>query len=333
MRKVLKVLTIIVILLVLIVSGLAAYLKFVLPSVGDAPTLTIEKTPERIERGKYLANAVMGCMDCHTERDWTKYPGPIKTDSLGAGSTIYGHAIGLPGEFHSKNLTPYHLGNWTDGEIFRAVTTGVNKDGKALFPLMPYNNFGKLDREDIYAVIAYLRTLPPVKRDVAPSDADFPVNFIINTMPAKASFTKKPDEGNTVAYGKYLVTAAGCADCHSQSDKGTAVAGKEFAGGNQFHVFGYTVTSTNITPHETGIKNWTKDAFISRFKMYSEANYKPIPTTANDANTPMPWTNFANMSEKDLGAIYDYLRTVPPVKNEVVKFVKNKRNNTETVSN
>ncbi len=68
-----KVLGIIVLLLIVVIAGIAAYVKFALPNVGAAPELKVERTPARIERGKYLANAVMGCLDCHTERDWTKY--------------------------------------------------------------------------------------------------------------------------------------------------------------------------------------------------------------------------------------------------------------------
>lgn len=325
MKKIIRVLSIIVVLLIIVVTGIAAYLKLVLPNVGAAPGLKVERTPERVERGKYLANSVMACTDCHTERDWAKYAAPIKYDSLGAGSTIYGHAIGLPGEFNSKNLTPYHLANWSDGELFRAITSGVSKDGHALFPIMPYGNYGKLDKEDIYDIIAYVRTMPLIKKDIAPSAADFPVSFIINTMPLKPSFIKKPDPSNTIEYGKYLVTAASCGDCHSASEKGKIIQGKEFAGGMHFNIGGHTITSANITPDETGIKGWTKQAFIARFKMYQQPAYHASALTANDSNTPMPWTSFASMKEQDLAAIYDYLRTLKPVNNRVANFVRNKK--------
>ncbi|HEX8460486.1 MAG TPA: c-type cytochrome [Segetibacter sp.] len=324
MKKAFKVIGIILLILVVVISGVAAYVKFALPNVGAPPELTIERTNERIQRGKYLANAVMACTDCHSERDWTKYAGPIYKDSVGSGSTLYGKQIGLPGEFHSKNITPYHLANWTDGEIFRAITTGVNKDGKAMFPIMPYRNFGRLDKEDIYSVIAWLRTLSPVKKDIAASDADFPMSFIINTIPAKASFSTKPAGTNTVAYGKYLMTAAACDGCHSPRKDGKLVEGKEFAGGEAFHMNGMTVTSANLTPHETGLKSWTKPMFISRFKMYADSNYKAPDVTPKDFNTPMPWYNFAQMSEQDLGALYDYLRTLPAVDNKITKFARDR---------
>ena len=325
MKKAVRVTGILFLLIIIVLSAIAAYVKFALPKVAPAPNIVVEKKAARIERGKYLANAVMACTDCHTERDWTKFAAPEKDDSLCAGSTLYDQKIGLPGRFHSKNITPYHLGNWTDGEIFRTITTGVNKDGKVLFPIMPYNNYGKLDKEDIYDVIAYLRTLPSVKKDIAPSEPDFPVNFLINTMSAKPAFTKKPDENNTIAYGRYLITAAGCQDCHSPAVKGEPVAGKEFSGGKEFNIMGNKVTTANLTPDETGLGNWTKTDFIARFKKYADPDYKAPTVAPTDFNTPMPWMNYAHMSEKDLGAIFDCLRTVHPVKNKVVKFERIKQ--------
>lgn len=322
MRKAFKFLALFLLAIIVIIVGVAAYVKFALPSVGDPPDLVIEKTPQRLARGEYLANAVMACTDCHTTRNWTKFGGPLFNDSVGGGSPIYGKQIGLPGEFHSKNITPYHLGNWTDGELLRALTTGVSKDGRALFPIMPYLNFGKMDKEDIYSVIAYIRTLPAVKKDIAPSQAEFPVNFIINTYPTAAAFSARPAETNTVAYGQYLVNAAACGECHSKAEKGAPVPGMEFAGGNVYTFNGMSVTSANITPHETGLKGWTRKAFISRFKMYADSNYSAPSVGPGDFNTPMPWYNFAQMNESDLGAIYDYLQTIKPVKNSVIKYVR-----------
>jgi hypothetical protein len=66
--------------------------------------------------------------------------------------------------------------------------------------------------------------------------------------------------------------------------------------------------SKNLTPHATGIGNWTREAFIARFKAYSE----PL-TVAPEDNTLMDWNAYAGMTETDLGAIYDYLQSLPPV--------------------
>ena len=91
------------------------------------------------------------------------YAGPIIEGTFGGGGEKFGKEAGFPGTLYSKNITPYALHNWTDGEIFRATTSGETKDGKALFPLMGYPAYGKMDREDVYSIIAYVRTLPQSK--------------------------------------------------------------------------------------------------------------------------------------------------------------------------
>lgn len=88
------------------------------------------------------------------------FPVRCNTEPWEKGGEFFGPDLGFPGEFYSRNLTPANLRGWTDGEIFRAITAGVNKEGEALFPVMPYRNYSKMDKEDIYDIIAYLRTLP-----------------------------------------------------------------------------------------------------------------------------------------------------------------------------
>jgi hypothetical protein len=264
-------------------------------------------------------------MDCHSTRDWSLFSGPMKPGTLGGGGEKFGREMDMPGNIYVKNITPYALGNWTDGEIFRAITGGVSKDGTALFPLMPYHAFGKMDKEDVYCIIAYLRTIPAIKNDVPPTELDFPLNFILNTMPVKPAFTKLPDTSNAVQYGQYLVTAASCVDCHSKAEKGELVPGTEFGGGRSFMFPGGAVTSANITPDMlTGIGNWTKEAFIKRFTVYADSAYHAPAVAPTDFNSPMPWTMYATMTEKDLGAIYEFLHSLKPINNPVTKFKKSK---------
>jgi hypothetical protein len=220
------------------------------------------------------------------------------------------------------NITPYALAKWTDGEILRAVTTGVNKTGKALFPLMAFHRFGRMDKEDIYSIIAYLRTLAPVHNETAASQIDFPVNILINTMPEKAHFTKIPLATDSLAYGGYLVNAAGCIDCHSQTDKGKIIPGTEFGGGMEFNQPSGIARSANITSDlTTGIGKWTRADFVNRFKAYSTRNnYKPVQLPKGSVNTPMPWTMYADMELSDLEAMYTYLKSLKPISNKVIPF-------------
>ncbi|MDF3076512.1 MAG: cytochrome c-related protein [Sphingobacteriaceae bacterium] len=334
MKKFTKTLVFIFLALFIVAGALLGYVKFALPNVGPSPSLVVEPTQKRIERGRYLANHVTVCMDCHSTRDWTRFAGPYKPESLGAGGEKFSRELGFPGNFYAPNITPSHLGSWTDGEIFRAITSGVNKDGKALFPVMGYLNFGKMDREDIYSIITYIRTLPSKDTNPQASEADFPMNFIINTIPSKATLTQLPPENDQVAYGNYLVNAASCGDCHTRQEKGSPVAGMEFAGGFEFNLPSGITSSANITPDKkTGIGEWSKEQFVSRFKMFADSNYKAPAVGKKDFQTVMPWAMYAGMKKSDLEAVYAYLKTLKPIQNQVVRFKPSSPANSALSSN
>jgi cytochrome c2 len=328
MKKPVKIFLIGISLVVFGIVCLLSYVKCALPNVGPAPDFKVEITPERVERGNYLANHVCVCMDCHSTRDWKRYSGPVIPGTLGKGGEAFDQNFGFPGEFYSKNITPYALKNWTDGEIFRAITEGVNNHGKALFPVMPYPAYGKMNEEDIKSIIAYLRTIPSLENNVKESSPDFPMNFIINTIPQKASPSTIPAKSDTVAYGKYLITAAACIECHSIKPKGKFVKGMEYAGGFEFPMPGTgIVRSPNITfDKETGIGNWSKETFIKRFKSFSDSTYVAPKLDPGSFNTIMPWIMFSGMTEEDLGSIYEYLKTLKPIHHQVERFTPEKKN-------
>lgn len=309
-----------ILLLVAVLAG-AFYLKVELPDQGKAPDLKVDITPERVARGKYLAYHVTVCMDCHSTRDWTKYSGPPIKGTDGKGGEYFGTEEGFPGKFYSKNITPFNLESWSDGEIFRTITTGVSKDGSALFPVMPYTYYGKMDKEDIYDIIAFIRTLAPIESTSPVHSLNFPINFLINTFPQKAEFQTIPSQNDKIAYGAYLTNAAGCMECHTPADKGKLIAGKEFTGGRDFKMPGLTLYSANITPDSaTGIGSWTQTAFIDRFRSYTQPGGTPA-VEKNSPQTIMPWSMYGGMDSSDLAAIYTYLHDLPPVKNKVDHFV------------
>ena len=99
-----KIIAIVLLLLFIIIAIGISYLKFALPNVSKAPIITIELTPERIAHGKYLANHVTVCMDCHSTRDWNKFSGPITDGTLGKGGEYFGPEFDFPGKFYSKNI-------------------------------------------------------------------------------------------------------------------------------------------------------------------------------------------------------------------------------------
>ncbi len=312
--------------LVLGIIGVITYVSTALPDVGEPENIKIEVTTEMLERGKYLTETVSGCIDCHSVRDFTKWAGPVKQETRGAGGEHWTEEMGLPGNIVSANITPFAIGDWTDGEILRAITEGVSRDGRALFPIMPYHSYAKSDKKDIFAIIAYLRTLEPNNSIPAKTELNFPMSLIVNLIPQKAEFNEKPDENNKVEHGKYLATIAACADCHTPMDKGEYIEGMEFAGGMEFkYPNGNINRSANLTPDKrTGIGNLTEDQFVSKFKEYADSNYVIRNLNEGEVNTMMPWLVYRNLKEYDLKAIYSYLMTLKPVKNEINLFEKKK---------
>ncbi|MEX2478006.1 MAG: c-type cytochrome [Gracilimonas sp.] len=323
MKKLFLVLGVVFLVLLSVISAALVYISAALPDVGPAPDIDIELTTERIDRGKHLANNVMVCMHCHTPQEKTKFAHPLKPKILGAGGNLFGvEKEGLPGDYYSPNLTPANLGDWSDGEIYRAVTSGVSKDGRALFPIMPWPNYATMAQEDIYAVIAYLRTLKPVEHEVPESESYFPMNFIINTMPTKAEPGIAPVKTDPVSWGKYLVTAASCMDCHTPKNKGANIPGMDLAGGYEFGLEdGSIVRTANITPDlTTGIGSWNEDMFVNRFKAYANTAFIFDEIPSGQFNTVMPWKDYAQMSDEELKAIFAYLKTVEPVEHLVTRF-------------
>jgi len=319
LKKLFKILGILLIIVFVFAAGGYIYLVSAFPKVSAAPELKIEPTPERIERGKFLANSFAFCVECHSERNINQFGMPLVPGTEGKGGMDFGEAAGFVPAANITSDKETGIGSWTDGEIFRAITAGVNKDGKFLAPMMPYPLFANLDKEDIYSIIAYIKTLPPIKNKVPEKNLKFPVNIIFRTIPADANnFGKRPDGMDKIKLGEYYGVA--CKFCHSQNEKGNYIPGKEFAGGVEFPMpDGSTVRSANITPDkETGIGNMTKEVFIAKFRScLEEANLDP---KTRGYNSPMNWNFIAKTaSDDDLGAIYDYLMIQKPVNNKVEK--------------
>jgi DNA-directed RNA polymerase subunit RPC12/RpoP len=311
-------------LIVFVVGGGLVFLVTMKPAQRPAPDLKVELTPERLARGEYLARNVYLCLDCHSEMDQTKYGTPIKPGTEGGGGECFTKEnAGFPGTVCAQNITPDKesgLGNWTDGEILRAIREGVSRDGSALFPMMPYKLAKNLSDEDAKSIVAYVRSLKPISNKVAKgkSQIDFPVNLLIKFEPQPVESVPEPDRKDSVAYGKYLSYA--CSECHSPvNEKMQRLPGKDFSGGREFRFGELKVRSANITAHASGIGNRTKEQFVALFAGWR--NVAEHPTVAPKDNTMMPWAQLKHMTDEDLGAIYDFLQTVPKVENVVEKRI------------
>ena len=322
MRTLLK---IVVVLVVIVLVAAAAGVTYVFARYPDVPapeSVTVQSSPEKMARGEYLSKHVTGCLVCHAERDFTKFSGPVIESSLGRGGDSFGDPDTAVKVLFSTNITPRAIGAWTDGELIRAFTAGVDKDGDALFPIMPYRKYAKLSREDVEAIVVYIRSLKPLDYTAPPRELGMPLPLVVRTIPKAASFRPIPPVADRVAYGEYIVNAASCGSCHTPiDDQGQPVPGMDFAGGFELKMpGGAVVRSANITPDaDTGIGTWSEQQFVEKFKAFENAPQRVLTTAEQRENTVMPWTSAAGMTREDLSAVYAYLRTVKPVVNRVAK--------------
>jgi mono/diheme cytochrome c family protein len=309
----------------LALAAVATYLYLFKPRQRPASTEKVESTPARIERGRYLSEVVFGCFDCHSKHDLTRYGAP-PVGPAGQGGECVGATQGFPGQICIPNITPdpeTGLGNWSDGEIVRAVREGIDRDGKALFPMMPYSEYSAISEEDARAMVAYLRTLPPVKSAVPERQLKLPLSVIVKFAPRPLTGpVPEPDRSDKRAYGQYLAKVSGCQFCHTPVDKQhQSIKGQELSGGQEFPGPWGHLRSANLTPHATGLGEKTEQQFIGMFKAF-DMPVADLPEITPDKNTVMPWLSRAKLTEADLSAIYAYLKSVPAIERVVEKRPK-----------
>jgi mono/diheme cytochrome c family protein len=325
MKTLLKVVGIALLAIVALAAIGVSWLSLRKPAQREAVTEKVEATPVRLARGRYLVHHVSICVDCHSERTQA-YGLPFKPGREGVGGFIWDQKIGFPGTLAAANLTPdpdTGLGKWTDGEIVRAMREGVDREGNALFPIMPYGHLRHMSDEDANSIVAYLRTLAPLRYEKPKKALNVPLNFVEKFIPKPVEApVASVDPSNHLEYGKYLTTIAMCSECHTPKDgKGNPIAGRDFAGGWQMDAPTFRVVTSNITPHpSTFMGRATKEEFIGRFRAFANYTTETAPPAPKGKNTLMPWISFSGMTDEDLGAIYDYLRSVPPIENKVNAF-------------
>lgn len=263
-----------------------------------------------IARGEYLVFGPGHCSGCHS---------PLEYQSrIAAGERLPlegGFRFPLPfGDLYTPNITPDStgIGKMTDKDIARALRFGVGYDGRPLMDFMPFHN---LSDDDLQAVISYLRTMTPVKKEhPAPSwNLMGKIIWALAIAPvgpeAGVEIPKSVTPDTTAAYGEYLANyVANCRGCHTDRDLKTgAYIGEFYSGGfampSSFQP-GKAVVTPNLTPDsETGrMTGWTQAQFINRIRQGRAIEL-----------SEMPWDQFKLMSDNDLKAIYAYLQTLKPV--------------------
>lgn len=307
--------TIVLVLIALILIGITftiGWRPFIGPRTRALTDRTFEATPARLERGRYMVNAVYGCVACHSERDESAPGMPAKLDKLGAG-TVFGEGSDLPGKLICSNLTPDKetgAGNWTDDMLARAIREGIGHDGRTLFPLMPYQNYREMSDEDLASVIVYMRTLAPVRNPLPQTEIIFPVKYLIRNAPQPITQpVRQPDISDPVKRGAFLVRMASCADCHTPQVQGQTKPGFEFAGGLVFDTPEGRVMAANITSDASGISYYDESVFVEAIRTGK--------VKARSLSPAMPWVFYRNMTDEDLKAIFAYMKTLKPVKHTV----------------
>ena len=319
MKKIIKrVLAGIGALLTLLITVVIVKFYVLSPKSRPPQAMTAPTTAEAIERGRYLVSHVAACTGCHSPVQETVPGDPPVEGMLGAGRD-FGEVPDSPIHIRSGNLTPDQetgIGGWTDGEIARAMREGISKDGRNLFPQMPYETYREtLSDGDVLDIIAYLRTLKPVKNKPGPTKVAFPVSMFIRTVPEPLEHSPPPapSPSDKLARGKWLIKTASCNDCHdSRDDKMQKIPGKTLAGGMQFPL-----------PNDRGVAiapNITSDK-ATGIGAYSDEDIRRAIEDGKGKDGRnlyvMPWSYYKGMTKEDKDALIAALREVAPVANVV----------------
>jgi hypothetical protein len=285
-----------------------------------------------VQRGEYLVRHLGACGDCHTPRNAMGQPDEGRflagiPNMFTVPGLLPDGGLGVVG---SSNLTPdmtSGLGSWTDAQIKNAMLNGIGKDGKALFPIMPYYVLHNMSAADADAIVAFLRTVQPVLNAIPPRNFDIPGPAPSVPADRIPNPTLAATDANyaSAMRGKYLAGNFGlCMECHTKHVQTPGAVpldlDKLFAGGETFisaalgipsPPFPATITTENITPHATGIQGWTAQAVVTVLKTGRNKDGLAIcPPMPNG-----PGGAFGGLTDNDARDIGNYLIHLPPVDN------------------
>jgi mono/diheme cytochrome c family protein len=289
-------------LLFLVPIGVPAAEGEPLPRARALTDRVYERTPGRLERGRYLSEHLLQCFVCHSERDWGAPGAPPLESRKGAG-VVFSERPGR--RLVAPNITPdpqTGAGRWTDDMLARAIREGIGHDGRALHWQMWYGSFAALSDEDLASVIVYLRALPPV-RNALPTTL-LPAEELAENARKPWPITAPvpdPASGDELARGRYLLTVADCSGCHTgwEAPRNPGL----FAGGNLLARDGREVISTNITADPSGA-GYSADGFIAVIRSGKGGTLHGV----------MPWVAFRGLDDADLRAMHAALGTLQPVR-------------------
>ena len=273
------------VLLVLVAAAVAAV--YAITTVHIRRTYDLPDSPVRaatdsasLVRGRHLAEAINKCQECH---------GPDLGGELWIDAPAFGRLAGV-------NLTTGRGGlrDYSDADFERAIRHGVGRDRQPLI-FMPAEAFAAMSDEDLAALLGYLRSLPPVDREmpqpkVGPAARALYLAGNFPLLPVKLidhdSRPTAPPPGATVEYGRYLATIGGCRSCH-----GLALAGDA------------NPDAPDITVGRLG--SWTEEDFFRSLRRGMRPDGSAIDPEK------MPWVASGRMTDEEMRAVWRYMRSLP----------------------
>ena len=282
-------LTVVVLLIVVVTAAysVSSYRLGKKLTFSDTPPAVVSDSAT-VAKGEYLVRAITKCADCHGA-------------DLGGQMMIDDPAFG---RFYPPNLTKGRgsvTASLSDADIVNAIRHGIARDGRKL-AFMPARDWSTMADDDVAAVVAYVRSVPPVDRESQPSKigpvgralyvaGKLPI-FEAELIPHDNVVRAKPPVGVTAEYGRYLATIGGCHGCHGPTLSGGQVPGTppDFK------------PAANITPG--GIGQYTEADF---FRALREGK-RPDGSTIDPF---MPVSATRLMTDDDTRALWMYLQTVP----------------------
>jgi len=269
---------------------------------NDGLRFPVERTPQRLARGRYLVEGLAHCFQCHGEVD-PLHEGQPRAGTKGAGTPSFPDAalawMAVP------NITPdpeTGAGRWTDEQLANAIRNGIGHDGRRLIALMPYPAFRAFSDEDLASIIVYVRPIPPVRRKqpkpVIPKEFEFLRIALPRVTSVPAPRFATPEER-----GEWLARIGDCEGCHTPVGPSfEPLPNMQLAGGQYFTGPYGTVTTPNLTRDATGIPYYDERVFIRTIRTGRVNGVRPLSSV-------MPWSYLRNLTDDDLRALYAWLRT------------------------
>jgi mono/diheme cytochrome c family protein len=278
----------------------------------NLPELAQAAEADLVARGQYIFALAGGC-GCHTAEG-----GPVNAG---------GRPLKTPyGTFYGTNITPdptSGIGQWTDRQIIDSLRLGVRPDGSVLSPVMPYPAFNGMSDEDVTALVAYLRSLPPVARANQPHELAMPFASLAMRAWRWLFFSPgaAPAQAPTVGMerGRYIGEhVAHCQECHTPRTRTGTLDQSLYLAGNQSGIDGEV--TPNITPDaKTGIGEWSEDEIVSLLQTGFRPNFDNVQGLMALVIEGVREGGYKDMIKEDALAVAHYLKGVPPIVHRIKK--------------